>query len=400
MVFYSTNWIVFLNSMERHPFIFSNQFKYRFGRHFTFWFCWWAFSSILYSFTPLMKFLPAWERFPVTATEAVFFTSLHMFLSYSFIYFVVPFLLIKEKYILSVIAVILLIFITGVLNALLVENFLEDLRNFVLIDIFHLPITVPTGGYQTSFFHSLLAGLRGGITIAGIAAAIKLTKYWYVKEQTNLQLQKEKAEAQLQLLKAQVHPHFLFNTLNNIYSFTQNTAPQAAKLVTGLSEMLRYMIYEGDHKFVPLHKELKMLQDYIGLEQIRYEKLETHIDIPSDTHHLCIAPLLLLPLVENCFKHGTSHMLENPWINLYIGISGNELSMKLVNGKPEREVSVKKQAGIGVTNVRKRLELLYPDKHQMRITNAEDVFIVDLRIELQRNEEEVAIPKAKKIAHA
>lgn len=93
-------------------------------------------------------------------------------------------------------------------------------------------------------------------------------------------------------------------------------------------------------------------------------------------------------------------MLENPWINLYIGISENELSMKLVNGKPEREVSVKKQAGIGVTNVRKRLELLYPDKHQMRITNAEDVFIVDLRIELQRNEEEVAIPKAKKIAHA
>lgn len=143
-----------------------------------------------------------------------------------------------------------------------------------------------------------------------------------------------------------------------------------------------------------------MLQDYIGLEQIRYEKLETHIDIPSDTHHLCIAPLLLLPLVENCFKYGTSHMLENPWINLYIGISENELSMKLVNGKPEMEVSVKKQAGIGITNVRKRLELLYPDKHQMRITNAEDVFIVDLRIELQRNEEEVAIPKAKKIAHA
>ena len=100
-------------------------------------------------------------------------------------------------------------------------------------------------GYQTSFYLGLLAGLRGSITIGGLAAAIKLMKHWYVKQQRNLELKKENVESQLQLLKAQVHPHFLFNTLNNIYSYTQNTSPVASQLVMGLSEMLRYMLYEG-----------------------------------------------------------------------------------------------------------------------------------------------------------
>src|SRR4029079_6241522 len=117
---------------------------------------------------------------------------------------------------------------------------------------------------------SLLAGLRGAITVGGMAAAIKLMKYWHIKEQRNLQLQKENVESQLQLLKAQVHPHFLFNTLNNIYSYTQNTSPVASKMVSGLSDLLRFMLYECNQRVVPLAKELKTIKDYISLEQIRY----------------------------------------------------------------------------------------------------------------------------------
>src|SRR6185503_5878259 len=148
---------------------------------------------------------------------------------------------------------------------------------------------------------ALLAGLRGAITIGGIAASFKLMKHWYVKEQRNLQLQKENTESQLQLLKAQVHPHFLFNTLNNIYANTQGIAPVASKLVMGLSDMLRYMLYECKEPFVPLAKELQLISDYVSLEKIRYgNRLEVHIDIPNDTDDLEIAPLLLLPFVENC----------------------------------------------------------------------------------------------------
>ena len=119
-----------------------------------------------------------------------------------------------------------------------------------------------------------------------------------------MQLQNENTAAQLQLLKAQVHPHFLFNTLNNIYSYTQTTAPVAAKMITSLSDLLRFILYESDQTVVSLEKELKLVKDYIELEEIRYgNKLDLQIDLPDLTNDLYIAPLLLLPLIENCFKH-------------------------------------------------------------------------------------------------
>ncbi|NII24441.1 histidine kinase [Pseudoflavitalea sp. X16] len=230
----------------------------------------------------------------------------------------------------------------------------------------------------------MLAGLRGGITIGGLAAAIKLMKYWYVKEQRNLQLQKENAESQLQLLKAQVHPHFLFNTLNNIYSHTQGVAPVASQLVMGLSDMLRFMLYECNQPLVPLSKELTLIRDYITLEKIRYdEQFDIHLDIPTDTGNLHIAPLLLLPLVENCFKHGTSNMLEQPWLSLQVQLKEDTMEVRLMNGKA-KEKKPTNSFGIGIQNVRKRLDLLYPEKHVLKIMDEEEVFVVQLTLQLER----------------
>ncbi|HTG57744.1 MAG TPA: histidine kinase, partial [Niabella sp.] len=231
---------------------------------------------------------------------------------------------------------------------------------------------------------SMMGGLRGGLTTAGIAAAIKLMKHWYVKEQRNLQLQKENVESQLQLLKAQVHPHFLFNTLNNIYSHTQDTAPEAAKLITGLSDILRFILYEGNNAWVPLSRELQMIRDYINLEKIRYgNRLELHLDLPDQTDELYITPLLLLPLVENSFKHGASSMLDQPWINMKVTINGNRMHMKLVNGKTGVSQPAK-SSGIGIRNVKTRLALLYPGRHEFTITNEEEVFILNMKVELER----------------
>jgi LytS/YehU family sensor histidine kinase len=250
---------------------------------------------------------------------------------------------------------------------------------------------------DTSIWLSLLAGLRGGITIGGFAAAIKLMKYWYIKEQRNLQLQKENTESQLQLLKAQVHPHFLFNTLNNIYSHTQATAPVASQLVMGLSDMLRYMLYECRQDKVPLSKELKMLQDYMTLEKIRYgNQLDLNIDLPQHSENLVIAPLLLLPFAENAFKHGSSHIIEQPWISLSVTIDEKVIRLKVVNGKASAHKLPEATSGIGISNVRKRLELIYPNKHVLEITDEEDVFIVNLKIELDK----AASPKEKPALHA
>ncbi len=200
-----------------------------------------------------------------------------------------------------------------------------------------------------------------------------------------MQLQKENIQSQLQLLKAQVHPHFLFNTLNNIYSYTQNTSPVASQLVMGLSDMLRCILYECNRPLISLNKELKMLQDFIFLEKIRYgNKLDVNIDVPKDVDEFEIAPLLLLPFVENSFKHGASQMIEQPWISLSITIDDGSMRMKLVNGKAENYKAPTESAGIGIQNVQRRLELLYPNKHTLKIQDLEEVFIVDLTLELDR----------------
>ncbi|RDC56625.1 two-component system sensor protein [Pedobacter chinensis] len=225
----------------------------------------------------------------------------------------------------------------------------------------------------------MLAGLRGSITVGGVAAAIKLMKCFYEKQEAALLLEKEKVNAELQMLKAQLHPHFLFNTLNNIYSFTQDVSEKASGMIMGLSQLLRYILYDCNKPLVALDKELKMISDYLALETTRYDHgLEIAVQLPGATNYL-IAPLMLLPFIENAFKHGASQMTENPWISLNVTVKDNELAMKLINGKPS---VTNITPGIGIANVRKRLELLYPDEHELTINDEEEMYIVNLKITL------------------
>lgn len=369
--------------MQQHPFIFSNDWKHRLERHAAFWVFWWLFQGFLYSFIPVNNGDSYWENLSMAMLDSMIFMAAHIFLSYSLMYFVVPRFLLAQRYWATAVWTAVFFIATAFFSVFLGNYVINPIRNCLaqagwVHDYFEKrPVLV---------FHSLLAGLRGGITIGGIAAAIKLMKYWYIKEQRNLQLQKENIAAQLQLLKAQVHPHFLFNTLNNIYSHTQNTAPVASKLITGLSDILRFVLYESSQPLVPLSKELKLMKDYINLEQIRYgNKLDLHIDLPGKTHDLYIAPLLMLPLIENCFKHGASTMLEQPWISVQLTLNGRLLHMKLLNGKASVTAGINGHpSGIGIQNVQKRLDLLYPGKHELVIANEEDVFIVNLKMELEK----------------
>jgi sensor histidine kinase YesM len=364
--------------MTQYPFIFSDERKYRIRRHLAFWVFWWLFQGFLYSFIGLDNKYNYPMQLLISTGRSLVFMPVHILLSYALMYFVLPRYLLKQKYVLTAVWTFVFFMLAASLSTIL-----SGLRvMFVPQD----PVASYLRELKGEGLHlSLLAGLRGGITIGGIAVSIKLMKHWYIKEQRNLQLQKENAESQLQLLKAQIHPHFLFNTLNNIYSHTQNTSPVASKLVFGLSDMLRFMLYECNQPLVPLSKELTMLQDYITLEKIRYdENLDVHVDLPADTRHLGIAPLLLLPFVENCFKHGTSHMIDQPWLNMQVQITAtNRMYMKLMNGKP----AIKQNntgSGIGIANVRKRLELLYPGMHELIITDEADVFIVNLWVQLEK----------------
>ncbi|MCG2614590.1 histidine kinase [Terrimonas sp. NA20] len=368
--------------MPALPFIFSNESRWKWIRHLSFWIVWLLFQLFLYSFTPspVLSQQNFWTRIYLTLPETVLYLVPQLFLAYSLMYGVITKLVIPGRYITAMFATIVLILATALLSALMSITVVDQVRFAMTRSISPVIAQHPTTPRSISIGVAMLAGLRGAVTIGGIAAAIKLMKCFYEKQQAALTLEKEKINAELQMLKAQLHPHFLFNTLNNIYSLTQDVSIKASGMIMRLSGMLRYMLYEGSKASVPLNKELQMINDYIQLEAIRYDKsLELSIAIPDNTN-AAIAPLILLPFVENAFKHGASKMIEQPWISLTIEMNGNHLSMKLINGKDNNKPDT--EPGIGIANARKRLGLLYPQKHNLQISEEEEMFFVHLKIEL------------------
>lgn len=223
------------------------------------------------------------------------------------------------------------------------------------------------------------------LAIVGMAVSIALYRFWYQREQANQQLTYKTGIIKLQVLKAQVHPHFLFNTLNNLYSLTLKHSPQAPDMVLKLSGLMKYMIHECHAHTVPLVKEIEFLNNYIELEKLRYgRRLEISVGITGEMGVTQIAPLLLIPFVENAFKHGSSQQIGQARIELSLGITGNELVFRIENSKDENSASrtTQNKVSIGLDTVQKRLTLLYPDAHQLIIRPEMDRFIVELTIQL------------------
>ena len=211
----------------------------------------------------------------------------------------------------------------------------------------------------------------------------KLLKDYYLKTERMILLAQENWNAEMQLLKAQVHPHFLFNTLNNIYSSIITEKSNAADLINRLKNTLTYMITDCQAAEVPLWKEMKMIHDYVELEKIRYgDRLHVNIDTSGNMDNKMIAPLLLIPVVENCFKHGTSLMLEPSWINFHVIVDEAILHITLENSKPSTVNDRKSLKGIGINNVRKRMRLLYKERGLFEAFASPTTFKVAMSIPL------------------
>jgi LytS/YehU family sensor histidine kinase len=220
--------------------------------------------------------------------------------------------------------------------------------------------------------------------ICGVAVSIKLLKKWYLENDRNQKIEKEKMLMELEMLKAQVHPHFLFNTLNNLYSLTLTKSDNAPVVVTNLSDLLRYMLYECREKEVPLLNEITALKKYVELEKLRYgNRLDISFSYSGGVNDLLIAPLLLLPFVENSFKHGMSEQLDQCWINLHLHAEHDSFSFNLSNSCSKE----KKQAmvgGIGLKNIKKRLDLIYAEHYNLNINQDEDMYSVKLTMRLSK----------------
>lgn len=376
--------------MKIPEFLFSEKRNDRIKQHLLFWSIWYPYITLTHAAFPFGYPEMAYFKNPVyTFTESFFVVLAQVPLTYGVLYFVLPKFILRKKYVLGLFWIIVLWFAGGIINLYFLGELLPPILAFLLPSQYQ-PLAPRSEG--VSFFMAVIATNKGAFTIATSALMLKFGKHWYHKEHRNLQLQKENTESQLRLLTAQVHPHFLFNTLNNIYSQTQLESPKGSKMIMGLSDILRYILFEGQKPMVPLKKELQLIHEYVNLEKIRYgNKLEINISTPTSTNNLYIAPLLLLPFVENCFKHGTSKVLENPWIDLSITLKDTTLFMKIMNGKGTSKEHEHKSSGIGINNVRQRLNLLYNGKYDLKIIDDKDVFIVEMQVELLR------ITKKKKV---
>ena len=203
--------------------------------------------------------------------------------------------------------------------------------------------------------------------IIGITMFLQLLQNAYANEQRMRALEEEKHQAEMDLLKAQVRPHFFFNTLNSLYALTMVKSDKGPEVVLQLSELMHYMLYEANAAQVSLTTEITHLHNYIGIEQLRFgDRLNLQLETPNSTTGRMIAPLLLLPFIENAFKHSLSRETEKAWVHIGIHLQDNQLSMKVANSyHPHGQKG--RGPGIGLANVRKRLALTYPGQHQLDI---------------------------------
>ncbi|WP_050982086.1 sensor histidine kinase [Mucilaginibacter paludis] len=207
----------------------------------------------------------------------------------------------------------------------------------------------------------------------------------YLTDRRSLRVEKEIAEkehlrTELAFLRSQVNPHFLFNTINDIYALTQQQAKEAPAALLKLSGLLRYMLRESEEQFVPLDDEIAYLENVIELQRV-WQKHNCYFDFRTEGSFsgYVIAPLILINFVENAFKHGAFNDPDNP-ILILISLENNELEFKVTNQvKPLKK---DKRVGIGLPNVRRRLSLIYPNRHELRISKQADSYSIDLKIKL------------------
>ncbi len=287
-------------------------------------------------------------------------------LVYTTNYILVPRLLYKKKYIVFIVIFLLLIAMMSMLKVFLMGKILDQPHLFSF-----------SGDLKTRFYENYISDFF--LVVAG--AAFQLI-FDYIKMQQRLtEVAKEKAETELNFLKSQINPHFLFNSLNSVYFLINKDNAEARGALHKFSEMLRYQLYEANGEKIPVEKEITYLKDYVALQQLRKdERYPVHFNCTADLMGFSIEPLLLLPFVENAFKHISHNSDNSNFVNIDLSSSNGTLFFAIENSKEPGINQSKKNGGIGLANVKRRLELLYPGKHELRIEETEKTFSVKLNL--------------------
>ncbi|MBS1978672.1 MAG: histidine kinase [Bacteroidetes bacterium] len=322
----------------------------------------WIFVLVLYS---LLFGQGEW-----TYWKTLFFVALLMPVTivstYFLNYFLVPRYLLKERY-----GAFLMYFIYTLVGAMFLEMCVVVLT-FIVVAGADIKGMSPS----TINLRFLLAAL---LMIVFLGVAVKMMSHWRKSKEEYQALMREKIETELKFLKTQLNPHFLFNTLNNLYYLASEKSDRAPKAIMALSELLDYVINEARQPWVPLEREIRFLRNYIDLEQLRYDdRLKLTFDVSGNLAARQIAPMMLVTLVENCFKHGPGKSAGRHWMDISITCAHDFLSIRISNSKSMDQES--NASGIGLSNLRHQLSLLYPDRHELEAEDLGNGFTVNLKL--------------------
>ncbi len=290
--------------------------------------------------------------------------SVHILLVYFHLYFILPRFFDKKKYLqygaLLAVSLTIAVLLKSAGDRLLIEW--SDLNG-------------PLARYKDGNV-PILSGLVADLVFLFITTPVRWMDEFYKRKALQERFQTHRLAAELKFLKTQVNPHFLFNTLNNLYSLAYTGSEKTAPMILKLSEMMRYMLYESDAEQVPLDKEIQYIQNYIQLQQLKTEEEQQIIfEVLGETAGLQLPPMLFVPLVENAFKHG--NLEENGWLKAKIEVEDKRLIFSIHNSfRPHQQKDP--VGGIGLENVRKRLQLLFPEKHEFNVEEKDGVFGVRL----------------------
>jgi two-component system, LytTR family, sensor kinase len=308
-----------------------------------------------------------------STTTAVTVTAIKIFdlalLIYISNYILVPRLLYREKYLWFALIFISMIAVSSIF------------KMQILGKLTHTPQLINwTSNFKTRLYDNIIPHFF--LVVAGVA--VKLIFDYFRMQKRLMEIAREKAEAELNFLKSQINPHFLFNSLNSVYFLIDKNNTEARKALHKFSDMLRYQLYEVNGEQISIEKEIGYLKDYIGLQKLRIENCAVEFTVDEGMKGFSIEPLLLIPLVENSFKH-LSHFAHGKKNEIKIELFGRdgEMNFLVCNTTEGRHVhEISNNGGIGLKNVKRRLELLYPQKHELTISEKDGWFDVQLQIKM------------------
>lgn len=239
------------------------------------------------------------------------------------------------------------------------------------------------------FSYNTFYNLSIGVFYMAFSVALQLSREWYGQRELIRKIEVEKLNTELDYLKAQINPHFLFNSINTIYFQIDKKNTVARDTLSAFSEMLRYQLYECNGKEIPIEKEINYLRNYVDLQRHRKDDNYTITFAANESKGFAIAPLLLIPFIENAFKY-VSHFPSANQIRIDLRRNDGYFSLNVFNTRDKSVVNQTEAHGIGLKNVKRRLELLYPNRHELKITDLPESFEIDLKIKLSGYETELS----------